>query len=1203
MHRRLVMGADHVTLLDGPSVVARAAGPTASAFSLRETHRAVERAFARALLRGLEPEALAEIDNALLLLGRHLAEAVPGPVASRLVSAVDAARATGRTLHLGFATSSPQQAALPWETMILPGATTPLALHPVVRPYRLPDAAAAYPGRGPDFSESRLDVLALLSNPLPEDPDAVPAALLDLEAETRRLADVVDRLPDRARLRTIGLGSLDGLARALADSPTDVVHIACHARPGLLLLEDATGRPAPEGAERLTAALVTPTRPGIVVLAGCATAAGPVPRAGDVGAGELPGLAQHLAASGIPRVLAMSTQVSDSYAGTLIAAFYSELAQGAEVLDALQNARISLERARRQDGARRLPEWGAAVLFAGSVAEPARPGARGPHQADRTRPAPPEDPHGRRPVDPGLLPAEAVAAPDVSARPVTALAMPIGEFVGRRSLLRTTVRALSGEGHPALVVHAMGGAGKSSFLGEVLRLLPAARTGLALLSGPLDTDQILAALGATLGAEGYARLADTRVPWRTRLAALTGPPPLLVLDGFEDNLVRAEEGGGLVYRDGEVADFLRLWLTEVPGARTLITSRHPLPLPPTAADRVVHLPLPALSEAETALLRARLPALRSLPHRAWADVQRAIGGHPRTYNYLDALLSGGRTDSADLAARLDRLTDGALPDAVALVDGRPRLALAEASRLAAADVLLADLVAALDGPSRAMLHRTAVFRKPVPATAFTDDDGRRPLRRLVEAGLVSSDDGGDRWLVHRWTATELARLDPQAEAAGHAPAAQYWQGRFEEDGAPLELRLVAAQEAMHHLVESGEKERAVRVASRLCGRLHVSGMWGTEERICSDLLKWMEPGTPDETMTHRQLGLIARDRGDMPGARGHLERALAISEKAGDLRGIAYAQHQLGSVEHEQGLFDAAMVRYRAAADVFADMGLERDAAATLAQISMIDEDLGRLVEARKGLLAAMTVFHRVEDGQALIACHQRLASLAERTGDLASARTHLDAAATICEADGNRFAAAEVRQRIGILLTMSGDHDGAYEAFDAVLEEAERRKASIDIARAHHHLGISAQHRAEHAIAERHFRAALQLNQRLGRIAAEASNRTHLGVLARLSGAPLTGLAEGRRALSLFELTDDTRGSGDAHLTVADCLRDIGHLDEARRAYREALGVHEAFGDALAAEKVRAALDALPVTPPAGSSAAVEEDDPARWNDSPATG
>jgi tetratricopeptide (TPR) repeat protein len=153
------------------------------------------------------------------------------------------------------------------------------------------------------------------------------------------------------------------------------------------------------------------------------------------------------------------------------------------------------------------------------------------------------------------------------------------------------------------------------------------------------------------------------------------------------------------------------------------------------------------------------------------------------------------------------------------------------------------------------------------------------------------------------------------------------------------------------------------------------------------------------------------------------------------------------------------------------------------------------------------------------------------------------------------------------------------------VLEEAERREAPADIARTHHHLGISAQHRAEYAIAERHFRAALRLNQRLGRTAAEASNRSHLGTLARLTGSPLTGLAEGRRALALFNGTDDIRGSGDAHLTFGDCLRDLGRVDEAQVAYRAAVAAHEAMGDVLAAEEARGALAALPAAPPGSSS------------------
>jgi len=1155
-YRRLVIGSGQVTLLDGQAVVADSRGPAVTEFSLRDTHRMVERACARARQHGARPETVAEIEELLRVLGRHLADAIPLPVMDELSAAVDAVQAEGGTLQLGFAVGD-RHSALPWEAMLLPGATVPLALHPVVRPYRLAGTAMADPGHFLDFAAGGLDILALLANPLPADLDAVPTALLDLEAETRRLADVVNRLPARARLRTLGLGSLDNLARALADTPANIVHIASHARPGMLLLEDGAGRPAPESTERLIRAIGASAKPGIVVLAGCATAAGLERPAGDVGAGELPGLAQRLAEAGTPGVVAMSTPVSDAYAGRLIAAFYTELVSGATILDALQTARIELAQTGRADGAPRLPEWNAAVVFAGCTADPAR-----------TVP-PPRSTAGGAATDSPATPL------NVSEPLVTGLAMPLGEFVGRRALLRTTAHELSRNARAGLVVHGMGGGGKSAFLGELLRLFPADSTPVALLSGPVDTDQILAALAAALEPENHQPLADTRIPWRTRLATLSGPPPLLVLDGLEDNLVRRPEGD-LAFRDEDVAAFLETWLTQVPGARTLATCRHPLPLSPAAAEAVTHLPLPALSDAETSLLRIRLPALRLLPHTTWRDAQQAIGGHPRTYGYLDALLRGGHTASPDLAERLNRLTAGTVQDVAARTGGRVRLAVDEASRLAAADVLLTDLLAGLDEPARAMLQRAAVFRKAVPADAFASDGDRGPLRTLEEAGLISADAGDDRWLVHRWTATELQRLDPEAEAAGHLPAALYWQERFEADEAPLGVKLVAAQEAMHHLVASGSKNQAVRVASRLCGRLHLTGMWGTEERICRELLTWMDPGTPDETMTHRQLGLIARDRGDFAAARVHLEQALTISEATDDTRGIAYAQHQLGSVESEQGLFDAAVARFECAAALFTDLGAERDAAASLFEMSTIDEDRDRLTEARQALLTAMAVFEKEGDRPALVACHQRLSSLAQSAGDLISARTHLDDAAAICEADGNHYAAIEVQQQLGTLLTQIGDHDAAYEAFDMVLTDAGKRAAPVEIARSHHHLGISAQARGEHVVAERHFRTALQLNQSLGRTAAEASNRTHLATLTRLAGSPLDGLAKARRALALYDGTDEVRGRGDVYLVIGDCLRDLGRIDEARQAYEAAVADHEGMGDVPATDAARRALATL---------------------------
>ena len=114
-----------------------------------------------------------------------------------------------------------------------------------------------------------------------------------------------------------------------------------------------------------------------------------------------------------------------------------------------------------------------------------------------------------------------------------------------------------------------------------------------------------------------------------------------------------------------------------------------------------------------------LPALDKLDEAQLDQVWRLAGGHPRSLEYLDALLSGGTARYPDVTARLhqaiSRRLDGA--DEERWLAARTGLdaALAQTVALAADDVLLDDLLARLaQVPGAAdLLLGVSVYREPV----------------------------------------------------------------------------------------------------------------------------------------------------------------------------------------------------------------------------------------------------------------------------------------------------------------------------------------------------------------------------------------------------------------------------------------------------------------------------------------------------------
>ena len=125
-----------------------------------------------------------------------------------------------------------------------------------------------------------------------------------------------------------------------------------------------------------------------------------------------------------------------------------------------------------------------------------------------------------------------------------------------------------------------------------------------------------------------------------------------------------------------------------------------------------------------------LPALDRLDEGQLEQVWRLAGGHPRSLEYLDALLSGGTARYPDVTERLDaavtRRLSGA--DRGQWLAARTGLdaALAETVALAADDVLLDDLLARLaQVPGAAdLLLGISVYREPVDQNAVLFQAGQ-----------------------------------------------------------------------------------------------------------------------------------------------------------------------------------------------------------------------------------------------------------------------------------------------------------------------------------------------------------------------------------------------------------------------------------------------------------------------------------------------
>ena len=1108
----------------------------------------------------LSPEAVALDRAGGLLAETFLPDALSGP----LTACLDRAEAGHEPLHIGIVCDDDLD-RLPWEALPDPRGGTPLALNPLVRIFRRGPAVAVASVPGP------LRILVAISSP------EHGGMLLDYERELRNvLAAVRAARGGDAQVRVVQFATTAEIRAALAAEPAHVLHVTCHGRPGVLELEHADGSARDVDAKTFVDEAIPPGRmPPVVALAACHTNVRP-------GYGE-PSFATALRRRGAAAVIASETAVTDMYAVEVFARAYGRLAEAAvpdvvaAFCDARREAQEQLAAApdERRQVVAELAEWASmsVLSFAGRVAI----------------------------FDPAV--GAPVAAPPPRLAIAQATPRPVGTFVGRRTELRRCPERLLADERCGLVVHGIGGIGKTSLASEIIaRVVERAPERVpAIVHGQLRVESLIGAIVDAArrrlliqrrltgdAARALELAAGQEQPWRQRMTALRehvfeALPLLVVLDNFEDNLERPDGVGPVA---GELAELLTS-IARDPGAlRLLITSRFAFTLPGGAERCLEFAPLGALSEAETRKLVWALPGLDQLAEHEVEQLWRLVGGHPRSLEYVDALLSGGHGRFADIDDRLTRAIRLRLDDAqtAALLGAEWRLdtAVAQVATIAADDVLLDELLARLDDVvgARALVVGASVYREPIDdnallfacgkiditapvverrastvAGAIADasralmiqpaSTGAAPpsppriaprnydvmLEICLQSSLLSSHPGVTdrerRLFVHRWTASELERRIRDEGPGGplrdaHRRAAQYWQWRADVWPQDAAGRAHDLLEARYHLVVAGDTQRVGELTSLACTVLQAVGRWAEEEALLGDTLAMMPPDSGWRGPLLQRLGVAAQLRGDLEEAERLYANALEVLGAQGNADAVAAVHHQLGLLAGRRSQLAEAERCFRLVIAMAADHPDRVDATASICE----------------------------------------LGSLALDRGDVDEAERRFRTALAAVEARGDELRSATILHRLGTAAALRGDLAGATEQHARARDIRVRYDDRLGIASSEFQLGRMAWERADYPAAERHYTASLEIEERLGHASGVAASLGALGTVARACGDLDDAEHHFLRALELMEQLEDRHGIGNTHHELGLLARERGQIATAEQHYRRARDIFESLGD-----------------------------------------
>jgi tetratricopeptide (TPR) repeat protein len=1069
---------------------------------------------------------------------------LPGAVAAELGRVLAAADAAHQPVRLGLAVT-PELAGLPWEALPGPDRGGPLALQPLVSLYRKTEAAAPRVLPGP------LRIVVAIAVP-----DTGGGGLLDYERELRNvLAAVRTARQDAADVRVVPFATPAAIRAELERAAAHVLHISGHGSPGRLDLEDVDGAALPVTADEFIDQVIPPGKmPPTITLSACYT---------DAAASEDgTSFAARLCQRGACAVVATETSISDMYATRLLARVYGTLAQAGhpDMVAALADARRQVQTELVTSAEPRdrmlasLGEWAAVTVLAAS---------------------------GSVPVLDDSLPAAEVRRP-ARARIAGLAARDDWYFVGRRPEQRRWPADLIGSALAGIVIHGIGGTGKTTLAAELVNRVRDQAPGLVLVSlaGPLTLEGLFDALvsgirprlliradpGAAEAVQALGVVARADVSWQDRLAVLRQyvldrVPVLVLLDNFEDNL--RPDGAGYVVGDEAVGGLIGAWAADPGQSRLLITCRYRFTLPGGPGQSLSFRQLGALSRAETMKLAWSLPALDRLDEGQLDRVWRLAGGHPRSLEYLDALLSGGTARYPDVTARLGRAVGERLGGAgreewLAARTGLDA-ALAETIALAADDVLLDQLLTQLDQVPGAgdLLLGVSVYREPVDVNAVLfqagepdqdaahvpdRDAARGRITAILAAAGITVDESFDMAAVPGHIQAELApylaELNREPVPAFRPPPALGEQVAACQAASLLTVGETGAGQArlfVHRWTATELAGRAARDDGARMIQVH---------RRAAAYWRWRQQVWPQDRVA---------DMHDLLEARYHLLQA-GDAEEAGQVTEWVVSQLDAwGAWDQEASLIHETLVRLPADSPRHA---------AWIHQLGILAQKRGDYDEAERHYRQALDINERLRNETGIARGHHQLGMIAQDRGDYDAAERHYQRALDIKERLDDQVDMAITYGQLGNLARIRSDHDEAERQYRRALEIFERLGNQVGMAACYHQLGMLASDRGDDDEAARQYQRSLDINEELGNQADMASSYHELGILAHNRGDYDEAERQYQRSLDIKERLGNQAGMASSYHQLGILAQDRGDHDEAARQYQRAIAILERLGN-----------------------------------------
>jgi tetratricopeptide (TPR) repeat protein len=1003
-------------------------------------------------------------------------------------------------LKLFFKKDEPELLRIPWE-FIFDGDNFLSAL-PSVSLLRVIEGISS---KAREKVKGKIRMLAIVSSPL----DLESHQRLQIEREQMLILQAVDRAvaANRMEIEFEDEASLRNIQGRLEEEEYHIIHYTGHGKysykedKGYLLLEDDSGNSRKVDNETIANLLAGYPSLRLAVLSGCQTAK-------TSGIEAFRDLSTPLLHKGIPAVISMQYSIADESAMNLAKKLYTDISEETPIDLALTRARKELF----------LNESAGAVDFATPVLYTDNPDCLCIEEIQL------------------LAEEEGFRLKSAPAKNIVITLEQLGtQFIGRRRELRRMKEDLLNRGKRAIILHGIGGIGKTVTATKAAEKLQDYFRGIYTFncSGGLKIEEILLQLNGFLkrnGEDAFDIVCTSDEPIEMKInylaQILSQIKLLLIFDNFETLLSKEKKKWQL--KDEDLKKGLKALVTQCKdGTCFIFTSRYTFDITDGRLLNILDdINLGELTEPEAIMVMNRFPDIAREEFPMKSEVFQKIGGHPYTINVFAKHAHNKSVKEV-------------------LVD------IADVTRDMVEFTLLDMSYGMLSSRAKILIERISVFKKAFPYEAlkwmmkgrgkFKDIDSE--IEELIHWGLIIKieDEQGSLYQVHTLVKDFIKRkVDNKLRKKRLVKAAQFYENLVKTT-----KNLWDYLDARELYFAAEEYNEAGVIVQSVMPYLYRWGFLERVRRLNEETIRTAS-GIVKGTALHH-LGMIHQAQGEYEKAIENYTQSLKIVEELGDKKGIANTLHQLGNIHFQQGDYEKAIEKYDQSMKIEEELENKGGIARTLHQLGNIHYLQGEYEKAIEKYNQSLKIKEELGDKGSIASTLHQLGMIHQDKGEYEKAIEKYNESLKIDKELGDKGGIARTLHQLGNIHCHQGEYGKAIEKYNESLKIKEELGDKGGIAHTLHQLGRIYQDQGEYEKAIEKYNKSMKIFEELGDKRGIASIIYQLGMIHQAQGDNDKAIDKYNQSLKIAEELGDKRG-------IANTFSQLGRIYEEKKEYKDAI-------------------------------------------------